>query len=336
MELLLELAGSRKIPVILSPTAKGILSEYDTRFCGYYKGKQSEKSTSDLLDRADSIVAIGMRYSDVETGLFSDNIDPSALIDIQPEIVTFDQDAVTIPSENILIEEIVNIADLPLAAEGDTSRAAPAQKRDYKRGEQLDSLTHASLWTCIEDFLDEDDIVVADTGTAFSGLMSVKMPQRITVISQPTWASLGYALPAALGASVAARGRRVVVFLGDGSLQMTIQEFSTIVSLNLPILFFFINNKGYTIGKLINGFHAEYNKIPGWDYLQIINAMSPGYDIFYRKVSTVDDFYSAMNCMVSHSKLSFIDMVLPADDFPKGLDKFCAEFANFDYGKPRE
>ncbi|MCP1197500.1 thiamine pyrophosphate-binding protein [Acetobacter senegalensis] len=336
MELLLELAGRRKIPVILSPTAKGILSEYDNRFHGYYKGKQSGRNVSDLMDRADCIVAIGMRYSDVETGLFSDNIDPAVLIDIQPEIVTLGQDAVAIPSANSLIEEILNVADISSGVRGDTSRYALAQKRHHKPGEQLDSLTHASLWACIEDFLDENDIVVTDTGTAFSGLMSVKIPQRSTVISQPTWASLGYALPAALGASVAAQGRRVVAFLGDGSLQMTIQEFSTIASLELPILFFFINNNGYTIEKLINGLHAEYNKIPEWHYLQIIKAMSPGYDIFYRKVNTVNDFYSATECMASHNAVAFIDMVLASDDFPDGLDKFCTEFARFDYGILRD
>lgn len=58
-------------------------------------------------------------------------------------------------------------------------------------------------------------------------------------------ASMGYDLPAAIGAAMAAGGRRVVCFAGDGSLQMNIQELQTLKTLGLKVVIVLINNGGY-------------------------------------------------------------------------------------------
>jgi acetolactate synthase-1/2/3 large subunit len=58
-------------------------------------------------------------------------------------------------------------------------------------------------------------------------------------------ASMGYDLPAAIGAARAAGGRRVVCFAGDGSLQMNIQELQTLATLGLDVLIVLIDNGGY-------------------------------------------------------------------------------------------
>jgi acetolactate synthase-1/2/3 large subunit len=58
-------------------------------------------------------------------------------------------------------------------------------------------------------------------------------------------ASMGYDLPAAIGAAVADPGRRVVCFAGDGSIQMNIQELQTIKTYQLPIIIIVLNNAGY-------------------------------------------------------------------------------------------
>lgn len=58
-------------------------------------------------------------------------------------------------------------------------------------------------------------------------------------------ASMGYDLPAALGAACADRGRRVICFAGDGSLQMNVQELQTLKTLQLPVIVVVLNNAGY-------------------------------------------------------------------------------------------
>jgi len=94
--------------------------------------------------------------------------------------------------------------------------------------------------------LASDAVVVAGNGTAcvaFFQAGRVKRGQRIFWNSG--CASMGYDLPAAIGACFAANGRDVICLAGDGSLQMNIQEFQTIVHHKLPLKLFVLSNNGY-------------------------------------------------------------------------------------------
>ena len=94
--------------------------------------------------------------------------------------------------------------------------------------------------------LAEDDVVVTGNATACIvsfQVGSLKMGQRL--FSNSGAASMGYDLPAAIGAAVASNGKRVVCLAGDGSLQMNIQELQTIVHNKLPVKVFVLNNNGY-------------------------------------------------------------------------------------------
>ncbi|MEK7690941.1 MAG: thiamine pyrophosphate-binding protein [Bdellovibrionota bacterium] len=94
--------------------------------------------------------------------------------------------------------------------------------------------------------LPEDETVVTGDGTAcvttFQGAC-IKKGQRLYTNSG--CASMGYDLPAAVGACIASDKRRVICLAGDGSLQMNLQELQTIVTHKLPIKIFVLNNKGY-------------------------------------------------------------------------------------------
>jgi acetolactate synthase-1/2/3 large subunit len=94
--------------------------------------------------------------------------------------------------------------------------------------------------------LNENETIVCADGTAcvvtFQG-MSVKKGQR--VFHNSGCASMGYDLPAAIGAFYSRRSDRVICVAGDGSIMMNIQELQTISGNNLPIQIFILNNKGY-------------------------------------------------------------------------------------------
>jgi len=98
----------------------------------------------------------------------------------------------------------------------------------------------------LSDHLDEKEVTVTGNGSAcvcsFQS-MTVKKGQRLYTNSG--CASMGYGLPAALGAAVALKGKRVICLDGDGSVQMNIQELQTIIHNNLNIKLFWLNNDGY-------------------------------------------------------------------------------------------
>ena len=87
------------------------------------------------------------------------------------------------------------------------------------------------------------------------------MPEGATFIGQTFYGSIGYTVGATLGASIAARDRPVVLFVGDGSFQVTGQDLSTMVRYKVkPIVF--VNNDGYTIERVICD--RPYNDLQPW------------------------------------------------------------------------
>lgn len=94
--------------------------------------------------------------------------------------------------------------------------------------------------------LEEDDVTVTGNGSAcvcsFQAMV-VKKKQRL--FTNSGCASMGYGLPAALGAAVALNGKRVICLDGDGSIQMNLQELQTIIHNRLNIKIFWLNNDGY-------------------------------------------------------------------------------------------
>ncbi len=94
--------------------------------------------------------------------------------------------------------------------------------------------------------LEPDDVIVCGNGAACVVTFQVahiKRGQRLFCNSGS--ASMGYDLPAAIGAAVAREGKRVICLAGDGSIQMNIQELQTLVHHQLPIKVFVLNNDGY-------------------------------------------------------------------------------------------
>ncbi len=90
------------------------------------------------------------------------------------------------------------------------------------------------------------DIVVSDAGSAFYAVSQcVKLPQGARYITSGGFATMGYSVPAAIGACIAAGGGRVICITGDGSFQQNIQELQTIAHHSLPIKIFVLNNEGY-------------------------------------------------------------------------------------------
>lgn len=126
-------------------------------------------------------------------------------------------------------------------------------KRDYpvveKRHLEGGTETEANVYAFAHEMssrLNEGQIVVVGNGSAnvvcgHGNIM--KKGQRF--ISNSGIASMGYGLPAAIGACVAGSGQDIVLVTGDGSIQMNLQELQTVIGYQLPVKIFIINNGGY-------------------------------------------------------------------------------------------
>jgi len=94
--------------------------------------------------------------------------------------------------------------------------------------------------------LDKDDVVITGNGSAcVMTFQTAKIKQGQRLYTNSGSASMGYDLPASIGAAIAKKGKRVICLAGDGSLMMNLQELQTMKGYNLPIKLFILNNDGY-------------------------------------------------------------------------------------------
>lgn len=110
-----------------------------------------------------------------------------------------------------------------------------------KNTDESPTITQAWFWPRVGEFLKKGDIVVTETGTANFGIWETKFPPDVKALSQVLWGSIGWSVGACQGAALAAKDagmdRRTILFVGDGSFQLTVQEISTMLRHGLkPIM----------------------------------------------------------------------------------------------------
>ncbi len=114
-----------------------------------------------------------------------------------------------------------------------------------KKSELTDELTMKQVIRIVSLNLDENCCVVSDVGDGLFGALGIRTSRRAEFIAPAYYLSMGFAVPASIGVSMANPSLRPFVLVGDGAFQMTGNELSTAVRLKLHPIVFILNNDGY-------------------------------------------------------------------------------------------
>ncbi|KAL1971048.1 hypothetical protein VTN77DRAFT_2882 [Rasamsonia byssochlamydoides] len=272
-----DLVEKSNLPTFVTPMGKGAVDETLANYGGVYAGDGSNEGVRERVEAADLILSIGPLKSDFNTAGFTYRTSQLNTID-------FDSDRVQVRYSQYPQVRMKGVLRKVIARMGTLSNVHPGPIPTNKptisgTGTPTNSsITHNWLWPAIGRWLREKDIIITDTGTANFGIWETRFPKDVTAISQVLWGSIGYSVGACLGAALAAReageNQRVILFVGDGSFQMTAQEVSTMIRQGLNIVVFIICNNRYTIERYIHGWNAEYNDIQPWNHLDLVKAFS--------------------------------------------------------------
>jgi TPP-dependent 2-oxoacid decarboxylase len=189
-------------------------------------------------------------------------------------------------------------------------------------------LNHERFWASVQRWLPPATTVIAEAGTAFYGALDLRLPRDSDLLGSPVWSSIGYTLPATLGASLARPERRPVLFIGDGSAQLTIQELGTIYALGLRPIVFLLNNGGYTVERAIQSPHAVYQDIVSWSWTRIPEALGAS-GVATVTVRTESELASALRLAADPAHPTFVEVVLPNMDTPRLLGRLAEGLAKF-------
>lgn len=325
------LAETLNVPFATMAPAKAMLPESHPLFLGTYVGAGSAPSVREAIENSDCVISIGARFTDTSTGLFSQKFRAGSLIQLHPYAVSLNRVHYTAVSVRQVLAGVLQLATKRLQAW--PMRELREQRSVTPFEPQPDAkLSQLRFWQRISHFIKPGDLIIAESGTSSAGLNGLSLPEDVTFISQPIWGAIGFTLPALLGSLVAQPQRRQMLFIGDGSIQMTVQELSSILRRDLKPIIFLINNDGYTIERLILGENSSYNDINRWRYAELPYVLDTRNRSRRLIVHTEDQLEAAVEQAATANELVFIEVMMERMDAPESLKRFAKMFADFDFG----
>ncbi|EED19915.1 pyruvate decarboxylase PdcA, putative [Talaromyces stipitatus ATCC 10500] len=318
-----DLVQKSGLPTFVAPMGKGAVNETHPNYGGVYAGDGSNAGVREIVEGSDLILSIGAIKSDFNTAGFTYRIGQLNTIDFHSYLVRVRYSEYPgINMKGVLRKVIDRMGDLNVGKIPHVSNKLPKSEIDSKD----QNITHAWLWPTVGQWLRENDIFITETGTANFGAWETRFPKGVTAINQILWGSIGYSVGACHGAALAAEdlksNQRTVLFVGDGSFQLTAQEVSTMLRKKLKPIIFVICNDGYTIERYIHGWDASYNDIQPWKFVDIPAAFGgkageyQTHQIKTRK-ALLDLF--ANEDFSSNKCLQFVELYMPRDDAPLSL-----------------
>jgi len=196
------------------------------------------------VESSDGLLVLGQPLNDLDTGVFTMALDPAHVLQVDVEGGLRTAEA---RNENLDPLTLLRIwaeapapehAPSPLAARGPAPAAAFEPVPDQPVGVER-------LMAAIEAVLPAEATVLADPGDALFGAADLRLMEDSHFLASSFWASLGFALPAAVGAWGACPERPPVVLLGDGALLMCANELATLARYAIPALVLVLDNGGY-------------------------------------------------------------------------------------------
>ncbi|KAK4159649.1 pyruvate decarboxylase [Cladorrhinum sp. PSN259] len=329
-----ELVEKTKLPVFVTPMGKGGVNETSEHYGGVYAGTGSREDVKERVEGADLVLSVGSIKSDFNTAGFSYKTSVLKTIDFHSDsckVRYSEYPGVGMKGVLRKVTERIDVGKLGRIEPGpDVKNDVPApERKDDGKGEVI---THAYLWPRVGEYLRERDIVVTETGTANFGIWETKFPADVMGVTQILWGSIGWSVGATSGVAMAAKDagngdRRTILFVGDGSFQLTAQEVTTMIRHKLKVTIFLIYNEGFTIERFIHGMDAEYNDIVRWKYTEVPEVFG-GTEQTVRKfvVKTRNELEKLLKDKEFNDsdKLQFVELWMPKEDAPRVL-KLTAE-----------
>ena len=311
-DLIHTLLHQTNIPFATMNMAKGIINESHPNFIGMYCGDYSSALVQKRIETSDCILSFGSLMSDFNTGGFTCKINTNVTVEIHSDHVQVRRSIYPNVYFNVVIPALIKA----LAGYRHEEIMINPSRSPYEAMDK--KITQKRFWNNMSHYFRTDDIILAETGTSMFGLLEISIPDKTTIIAQTLWGSIGYSVGAMMGAALADAKRRTILFVGDGSFQLSAQEMSTAIRHKLTPIIFLLNNDGYTIERVIHGPRMSYNDVQPWQYAKLPEIF--GLAVYTIKVHTEHELEKALQQTDVHvDKLCFIEVMMDRDDCPETL-----------------
>ena len=306
---LIELAEKMGAPVLTTVLGKGAFPMDHPLHMGVHVGPISPAPIVARMDEADFVLNLGCLRTDMNFG----NRPPQIIQEKTVWAVDRKVDVKYHTYVNVAVRDFVRAL---LKQELRRHREVVSYSSNLTNG-----VTHsngvnppikvAELLRAVNDFVAENRhyMVVAESGDMMFGGLDIKVPHEGLYLAQGFYASMGFAVPAALGAQLGC-GLRPLVMCGDGGFQMTGPEISHAPRLGANPIVLVVNNGGWGIFRPIAADRRDLLEIPPWPYARLAQDWGGvGFE-----ASNAGELRSALRAAHQSDTFAVIDVHVGRDD----------------------
>ena len=273
-----------------------------------------------LTNECDVLIAIGMRFDDRVTGRLDKYAKQAKIIHLDIDPAEIDKNVkTTVPVWGDCKET------LPVLTELIQQNVHPQWLQKFKELEQeeidaciykefnpsCEELTMGEVVNVLNELTGGDAVIVTDVGQhQMAACRYAKFRQSKSNITSGGLGTMGFALPAAIGAKFGVPHRTVIAIIGDGGFQMTIQELGTIMQTGIDVKILILNNRFLgMVRQWQELFHAKrysFVNIESPDYVQVAN----GYRIKGNSIDKREELKSALKEMLDYNGAYLLEVMV--------------------------
>ena len=309
---LLRLAEEKQIPVVTTLLGKSVMPEAHPFYLGIYGGAMGRTEITTLVETSDCLIILGAFMTDVNLGIYTANLARSRSIYATSDKITVCYSTY----ENVTFEDFLDgLCSPQLHKRPEVNLEWVLEVAEPFVMVPDQTLTVKRLFQHLNQFLNDELTVIPDVGDSLWGAADLRLPEHTEFISQAYYTSMGFAIPAAVGAQLGKPGSRPLVIVGDGAFQMTGTEISTTIRYGLNPIILLLNNQGYgTMRPLVEG---PFNDIINWHYTRLPEMLGAGRALAVR---TEGEFDSAMKTALAETQhFVLIEAVIEKSDMSPAL-----------------
>ncbi|MBI4400527.1 MAG: thiamine pyrophosphate-binding protein [Nitrospirae bacterium] len=300
---LIRLAECYNLPVATSFMGKAVFPEHHPNFIGTYMGAAGHPYSRLVVEGSDCLLMLGAWLTDTETGLFTSAIPRGTLIQVLAN-------EVTVSRHRYDQVGLVEVMDALL----ERAEIKPREFRNEyvpERTEPQDRSLISAVFLELSRLDDRRYVFTVDVGDCLFGSVELNAEN---ILNPGYYASMGFGVPAALGAGLAAPDRRPVALVGDGGFQMTGMELGTLVRYGVDAVVVVLNNGGYRSLEALGAARKICDIYP-WDYVAVARAIR----VTGVRVRTAEEFGFALQKACDRQGVSLIEVVLDPGDMSPTL-----------------
>ncbi len=313
---LLELVERARLPVAATLTGKSVIAERHPAYLGIYEGAMSSEHARYMVEQSDLLLMLGVTLNDIDTGIYTTKLNPHHMIRAALDEVVIS--AHRYPHVALTDYLSALLRSVKTHIEGYTLPSFSLQFGKFPEPSQ--PITTARLIDRLNQALCSDMMVICDVGDCLFASIDLRVHEQSEFLASSFYATMGFAMPAALGAQIARPSHRALILVGDGAFQMTGTELSTHAHLGLNPIVIVFNNRGYSTERGI--LEGPFNDISNWNFDRLGEVFGPlkGYDAV-----TEEEFEWALNISLNSQTMPcIINVHLSVDDASSAMKRLAA------------